>query len=184
MTIYLLTLQPEGFKELDIKPNESYAEHNCLHWIGDKKSADWHTPDLIWFKDDLSDDADIDGDFIKFRGGAPAISANAYSLLHSLIGSFVEFLPVTIEGQTRHLINIINVLSLMDTAKSIFKIYNDGKIGACQHAYLNEPNSQQLIFKVNGYLPRIFINEELKQKIEEAGLTGISIRKYLNPAAK
>ena len=184
MTIYLLTLQPEGFKELDIKPNESYAEHNCLRWIGDSKAANWRTPELIWFSDDLSDASDVDGDFIKFRGGAPALSAKAYNLLQSQLEKYVEFLPVTIEGETRHLINVITVLPLMDAAKSIFKIYNDGKIGACQHAYLNEPESGQLIFKVNGYFPRIFINEELKRIIEEAGLTGVVIREYLNPTAK
>lgn len=183
MTIYLLTLQPEGFKELDIKPNESYAEHNCLRWVGDSKATNWRKPELIWFHDDLSEVSDVDGDFIKFRGGAPVISSNAYRLLQPLLENFVEFLPITIEGETRQLINVTNVLPLMDAAKSKFKIYSDGKIGACEHAYLNEPDSQQFIFKVAGYFPRIFIDEELKRNIEEAGLTGVLIREYFNPIA-
>lgn len=184
MTIYLLTLQPEGFKELDIKPSENYAEYNCLRWAGDSKITGWRTPELVWLSDDLSEASDIDGDFIKFCGGVPVISIKAHSLLQPLLENFVEFLPITIEGETRYLINVINVLPLMDTEKSIFKIYSDGKIGSCQHAYLNEPNVEQLIFKVNGYLPRIFINEKLKHAIEDADLTGVTIRKYINPKTK
>ncbi|MES2824963.1 MAG: hypothetical protein V4732_15265 [Pseudomonadota bacterium] len=184
MTIYLFSLLPQGFKELDIKPSESYAEHNCLRWTGESKIASWRTPDLIWFSDELSDDADIDGDFLNFRGGAPAISAKAYKVLQPLLENSVEFLPVTIQGETRQLINVTNVLPLMDIAKSTFKIYNDGKIGPCQHAHLNDPDPKELIFMVNGYFPRIFINDELKKRIEEAGLTGVLIREYLNPAAK
>ena len=184
MTMYLFTLQPEGFKELDLKPNESYAEHNCLRWIGDSKAANWRTPELVWFRDDLSEASDIDGDFVIFRGGAPAISTKAYDVLQPLLNGLVEFLPVTIESETRHLMNVTTVLPLMDASKSIFKIYNDGRIGACQHAHLNEPASQQLIFKVSGYFPRVFISDELKRIIEGAGLTGSVIREYLNPAAK
>lgn len=181
MTIYLLTLQPEGFKELDIKSNESYSENNCLRWSGDSKAIGWRTPELMWFSDELSGSSDIDGDFLVFRGGAPVVSAKAYQVLKPLLENVVKFLPVIIDGETRHLMNVTNVMPLMDTAKSIFKIYSDGKIGPCQHAYLNEPNEQQLIFKVKGYLPRIFINEELKKIIEGNGFTGVLTREYLNP---
>lgn len=181
MAIYLLTLLPEGFKELDIKPNESYAQYNCLRWAGDAKGSDWRTPDLVWFKDDLSEESDIDGDFLKFRGGASTISTKAYNLLRPMIAKCVEFLPITIEGETRHLINVTNVLPLMDTARSTFKIYSDGKIGPCQHAYLNTPDPKEYIFMVKGFFPRVFINEELKSTIEAAGLTGVLIREYINP---
>ena len=90
--IYSFVLQPEGFKELDLKPGSTYAENN-----------------------------------------------------------------------------------------SLFKIYGDGQIGACEHAYLNKPPAENTIFKVRGYLPRVFINETTKNHIESSGLTGTLIREYKNP---
>ena len=179
--IYLFTLQPEGFKELDLKPGSTYADNNCLRWNGDSKLNAWKTPELVWFKDEFNEDSDVDGDFLKFRGGAPVLSSKAYTVLQPLLKDLAEFLPVLVDGETRHLLNVTSVLDLMDKSKSKFKIYGDGQIGPCEHAYLNEPSLENTIFKVRGYLPRVFINETTKSQIEHSELTGVLIREYKNP---
>ncbi len=179
--IYLFTLQPEGFKELDLKPGSTYADNNCLRWSGDSKLDTWKSPELVWFKDEFTEESDSDGDFLKFHGGASVLSTKAYSTLYPIFKDSAEFLPVSIDGETRYLLNVTSVLELMDKSKSTFKIYDDGQIGACQHAYLNEPTAKQPIFKVRGYLPRVFINETTKNQIESLGLTGVLIREYKNP---
>ena len=179
--IYSFVLQPEGFKELDLKPGSTYSDNNCLRWNGDSKVEAWKTPELVWFKDEFNEDSDIDGDFLKFHGGAPALSTKAHTILQPLLKDSAEFLLVIVEGETRYLLNVTSVLDLMDKSKSTFKIYGDGQIGPCEYAYLNEPDIENTIFKVRGYLTRVFINEITKSQIENSGLTGVLIREYKNP---
>ena len=92
-----------------------------------------------------------------------------------------EFLPVWVDNEKRYLLNVTTIVDLIDKSKSTFKIYGDGQLGACQHAFLNDPTPEQSIFKVTGYLPRVFINETTKTLIECAQLTGVLIREYINP---
>ena len=179
--VYLFSVQPEGFKELILHPGETYAEHNCLQWNSESKLGTWRSPKLVWLQDEFTEKSDADGDFLKFQGGTPVLSSRAYATLEPLLKDSVEFLPVWVDGEKRYLLNVLHVLDLMEKSRSTFKIYGDGQIGACEHAYINEPNSGEYIFKVNGYLPRVFINETIKNEIESAGLTGTLIREYKNP---
>lgn len=179
MTLYLFGL-PDGFKELDFPEGQNYADFNCLRWNGDSKLTTWKTPRLVWFTNEFSQDDEKDGDFLKFRGGASVINENTKNLLAPLLKGRAEFLPVKIEDETRYILNIICVLDIMDKEKSKFKIYGDGTIGPCQHAYLNVPESIP-IFKVTGFLPRIFVSRELQQIINQEKLSGCLLREYINP---
>lgn len=181
MTLYLFTLQPEGFKELDLPEGQSYADFNCLRWNGDSKLADWKTPELVWFTDEFSQGNERDGDFLKFRGGAPVITETVKNSLSPLLQHCVEFLPVNIADETRYILNVIFVLDIIDKSKSKFKIYSDGTIGPCQHAYLNIPEESKPMFKVEGYLPRIFGDQSLQQFIHQEQLSGCLLREYVNP---
>ncbi len=180
MTIYLFSLMPEGFKELTLPDGETLLQHNCLRWAGESKLATWSSPELVWLEDDLSENSDQDADFLKFHG-AIVCSKKAVAVLSPIVADQVEFLPVTIDGEERCILNVINVLDLMDKSKSKFKIYSDGKVGMCEHAYLNQPDEQQHIFKVAGFMGRTFIDDALKHEIEKHQLTGTLIRDYKNP---
>lgn len=181
MKTFLFTLQPEGYKELDLPDGQSYADINCLRWNGEPKLTTWKTPDLVWFTNEFTQGDEQDGDFLKFRGGAPVVTERVKNLLMLLINSCVEFLPVNVEGETRYLINIVCVLDLMDKSKSTFKVYGDGTIGPCQQAYLKAPDDTKPIFKVLGYLPRVFVTQSLQAFIEQNQLSGCMLREYLNP---
>lgn len=181
MTIFLFTLAPEGYKELDLPDGQSYADINCLRWNGEPKLTTWKTPDLVWFTNEFTQGDEQDGDFLKFRGGAPVVTERVKNLLTPLINSCVEFLPVNVEGETRYLINIVCVLDLMDKSKSTFKVYGDGTIGPCQQAYLKAPDETKPIFKVLGYLPRVFVTQSLQAFIEQNQLSGCTLREYKNP---
>lgn len=181
MTLYLFTLLPEGFKELDLPEAQSYADFNCLRWNGDSKLADWKVAELTWFTNEFSQSNDQDGDFLKFRGGAPVVTKKVKILLSPFVQNCAAFLPVKIADETRYILNVVCVLDIMEKSKSKFKIYSDGTIGPCQHAYLNTSDELKPIFKVAGYLPRVFVAQALEQLISQEQLSGCLLREYVNP---
>lgn len=181
--MYLLSLIPEKYKGLDIPENESYLDYDCLRWAGRSKIESWKKPRLAWFEDEFSSHTAPVADFTAFGGGPIALSSKAYLVLKKLFSNQAEFLP-TIGPESDdewRLLNVINVLDIMDTSKSKYEIYSSGKVGKCSHAFLNEPSQENKIFQVSGYFPFVFIDGEVKQAIESAGLTGALIREYLNP---
>jgi len=180
--IYLLSVIPEGFKELDLPDGQSYIDFNCMRWNGESKLDQWKSPNVVWVEDEFTSPKDEVGDFTKFSGGAIALSEKAYQVLKPISGTQAEFLPVNKGDEQWYLLNVLNVQNLMDTARSKFKIYEDGRIGPCTHAYINPPDSNNVgIFLVKGYFPNIFISSNVKDEIEKAGLTGSLIRQYINP---
>lgn len=181
--MYLFSIFPEGYKELTIAQGESYASYDCLRWGGKSKADTWKAPNLEWLEDDFTSDSDQIADFTGFGGGPVAVSDRAYHVLKDILKDQVEFLPTTGPGPNDNwrLLNVINVVDIMDTSKSKFEIYSDGKVGQCTHAYLNEPDPNNRIYRVKGKPILELVNEEVKNAIESAGLTGALIREYLNP---
>lgn len=180
MSIHLFSIIPEGFKELTLPEGLTFLQYNCLRWNGDSKLLTWSEAELVWLQDELSQDTDEDADFIKFSG-VTVVSEHVYALLKNTLNSSVEFLPVIVDGGRRYILNVINVLDLMRKEKSIYKIYSDGKVGMCEHAFLTEPAAENLIYRVSGYFGRIFVNDEFKNMTYNNRLTGALIRKYINP---
>ncbi len=180
MSIYLLSVEPEGYKELTLPEGVSFLQCNCLKWVGDSKLASWSSPELVWLNDDFSESSDDDADFIKFSG-AIVLSSRACQKLQAYLKDQVEFLPVIVDGETRYILNVLNVLDVMNRERSIFKIYSDGKIGGCEHAFINEPSEENFIYKVNGFPGRTFINNSFAALVREFALTGALIREYQNP---
>lgn len=119
----------------------------------------------------------------RISAGTIALSEKAYKVLKDHLDGQVEFLNTTGPGPEDKwfLLNVSNVLNIMEPAKSKYKIYDDGKIGMCEHGYLNEPSLDNRIFQVKDYFSYIFVNGEIKDAIETAGLTGALIREYINP---
>lgn len=167
---------------MDLKSELDYMDFNCMRWNGEPKLNEWKVPELAWVNDEFSSPQDQIADMTKFLGGAIALSGKAHAVLAPLLGPKAEFLPVECQGEPWYLLNVTNVQPVMDSARSKFKIYEDGHIGPCTHAYINEPVGEDAdIFLAKGYFPNIFISGKVKTAIEEAGLTGSLIREYLNP---
>lgn len=180
--IYLLSVMPEGFKELDLPEGKDYMDFNCMRWNGESKLKQWKSPEVVWVEDEFTSPNDQVADLTKFMGGAIALSEKACEVLQPIVGAQAEFLPVVRGDEQWYLLNVLNVRDLMDKARSKFKIYEDGHIGPCTHAYIREPDDRNnSIFLVKGYFPNIFISVKVKAEIEKAGLTGGLIRDYINP---
>jgi hypothetical protein len=179
--IYLLSVIPEGFKELDLAGDADYMTFDCMRWNGKPKLQNWKKPQLAWVDDEFSSSDDQVGDFTKFMGGALALSERAKAVLEPVIGNQAEFLPASGEGRQWYLVNVINVQNVLDVERSKFKTYEDGHVGPCTHAYITEPVGGNEIFLVERYFPHIFISEVVKTAIDTAGLTGALVREYRNP---
>ena len=181
--MYLFSVYPEGFKELAFAESESFEDYDHFCWNGQPRLNGWQPPKIEWFEDEFSSDSDETPDITSISG-VIAVSERAHTELRDLFINQVEFLP-TIgpdEQSTWYLVNITNVLPIMDSSKSKFKIKKNGKTGICEHAYINKPDSKNKIYEVKGFEPHIFIDKEVKTTIENSRLAGALIREYLNPS--
>jgi len=181
--VYLLSVNPKGFKSLVISKPASYAKHNCLHWSGNSKQNNWVVPRLSWFKKGFMAEYDSVADFTFFAGGAIAVSNRAKEVLSELFGGQAEFLPSIGPDQNNSwsILNVVNVVDIMDASKSIYEVYEDGALAMCRYAYLSEVEAHNMIYLVKGYEPYVFVSESVKELIEDAGLSGAIIKEYINP---
>jgi len=180
--MYLFSIMPEGFKELSFAESVKYEDYDLFCWNGESRLDNWKVPKLAWLNDEFTNSSDPKPD-ITAISGIFAVNERAYQVLKDMLGGQVEFLSTVgpdADSQWR-LLNITNYLGLLEPAKSIYEIYDDGEVGMCQHGFLNKPAWGNRIFGVKEYAPNIFIDEETKSAIESAGLTGQLIREYLNP---
>lgn len=180
MTIHLFSIQPEGYKELTLPEGESLVKHDCARWTGVSKAQKWVVPTLVWMQDEFTSKQDSDADVVKFSGSAVVTEAVAAKLT-AFLAERVEFLPVHIGDATRFIMNVLTVLEVMDKGKSKYKIYSDGSVGMCEHAFINEPKADNTIYKVAGFPGRTFVNEHFVDFIENNTFTGLLIREYKNP---
>lgn len=180
MTTYLFSVQPEGYKELTLPEGESLIKHDCARWTGVSKISTWDTPKLEWLEDEFTSESDVDADFVKFSGSV-IVTSTVLEVIKPFLREQVEFLPVLIGDETRFIVNVLNVLDVMDKEKSRYKIYSDGKVGMCEHAFINEPSTTNLIYKVNGFLGRTFVNDMFVDMVNKNEFSGLLIREYKNP---
>lgn len=180
--VYLLSIIPEGYKEITLSEDTLLEKYDLFCWNGTARTNNWNPPNLEWLIDDFSEPTDISPD-ITSVSGVLTVNSKAKSALNDLLENQVEFLPANgpDDLDSWFLVNITNVLDLMDTARSKFQIKKNGKIGICEHAYISAPPAGAHIFKVRGFEPHIFASESVYSTIENAGLTGGLLREYQNP---
>ncbi len=114
------------------------------------------------------------GDYPHFA--LPAISSRAKEVLEKHLEGLVEIFPLDAgKWGTYYFLNIMNVLDLLDTEKSIVRRLSSGKI-----IDIDKYSFDEKILSINSNLFQlhhvrrslIYINEETKQLIESAGLEG------------
>ncbi len=108
----------------------------------------------------------------------PAMSQKAYDVLSNSFQNLVEIFPLAPNkkyGQY-YFMNIINLLDCLDVEKSDLKFFSDGKTIMRIKRYVFQEKILDMnttIFKLeNLRRGEIFVNEETKLLIENAGLEG------------
>lgn len=114
------------------------------------------------------------GDYPHFA--LPAISEKAKNVLEKHFNGLVEIFPLNVgKWGTYYFMNIMNVLDLLDTEKSSIRRLSSGKIiDVKKYSFDNKILSiNSNIFQLqNISRGLIFVNEETKVLIENAGLEG------------
>lgn len=114
------------------------------------------------------------GDYPHFA--LPAISEKAKNVLEKHFNGLVEIFPLNVgKWGTYYFMNIMNVLDLLDTEKSSIRRLSSGKIiDVKKYSFDNKILSiNSNIFQLqNISRGLIFVNEETRNLIENAGLEG------------
>lgn len=166
-----------GYDELSlVKMNEDLYKPDLLNGISRINS--WAPLALYRYKKKKKSDAP------NFCSGLLVLTQNAIDKLDDLIGSAVEYLPATCEDRYKNikLVNVLNVLDALDYDKIE---YRENKVTIEKYPFIEEKVRGHHIFKVyedeshseaNVSL-RIFVSEEFKKRVFEAGLKGFTFGK-------
>lgn len=109
----------------------------------------------------------------------PVVSKTAAKLLKEDLTGDVEFLEMNIEDNKYYAMNIVNVIEALDEEKSVFDILPGGiKFFFEKYYFLKDKIKNQKIFKIKEERrSKVFVTEELKNKIEKEKLEGFDFIK-------
>ena len=99
-------------------------------------------------------------------------SQKAKDELESVLGQYGEFLPVSVEGETRYLFNLLNSTDAIDPFNSKKEICDGIAVGIEKIAFLEHEVRDLCIFNTayDGY-SCIYCTDEFKDLIGKSGLT-------------
>lgn len=128
---------------------------------------------------------EIDGSDLAVRPNCPYYWAPipvwdnyARDVLDDLVDGEVQFLPAELDGKRYWIVNVTNLLDALDWERSDYELFDDGGIKWVKEYQLKEDVVRgQSIFKLSDDpLDFPFVSEELKQRAEERGITGLRFR--------
>ena len=180
MKIYLLDCDAENYRWLEYKNifvdynghKVSLFDYFHAHLVNVESMNGFN--EIIKCKTIRDKKERVLGDYPYFV--LPAISQKAKEVLEKHLENLVEIFPLDVgKWGIYYFLNIMNVLDLLDTEKSIIRRLSSGKIIDIKKYTFDEK-----ILSINSNLFQlqhasrslIFVNEETKQLIESAGLEG------------
>jgi len=117
--------------------------------------------------------ADKRPDITTWNGANLVLSPKAYDLLHERLSLYGEFLPITIDGETNHIFNCMNVV-YADKTQSKADIVNDLWMGIKSIGFESEDIAQNLVFKSKfDRCGAIYCGDDFKALVESLGLEGL-----------
>jgi len=184
MSIYRIHPDYDNFLRFTLHPYELQAKmgEDFLYMINRDPQAqpDWVKPDATFWLDDQEHSADKLPDISYWTTSHPVFNQKAYDALASHLGSYGEFLPVSVDGNSYYIFNVLNVLNEsvinLDMSERKFETM-DGfamQTGLHKLQFIEDKLDDTLVFKIeyDTYL-KVYCNDEFKRLVEDAGLTGI-----------
>ncbi len=184
MAIYRIRTNNEEYMLFNLTPTELRAKmgRGFRYNINRLPTSqpDWVMPDAIFRKSPNFKKADKLPDISFWTTSHMVLNQKAYDVLASQLKEYGEFLPVSIEGITYYIFNVLYLVdeSFIDLDKSEREYEGEGdcraQVGLHKLKFKEELLSNTLLFKTefDTYL-NIFCGDEFKDLVENAGLQGI-----------
>jgi hypothetical protein len=119
------------------------------------------------------------GDFPSLSSHIPIFSKKAWSVLEPLIGTSVEALPLAGPAGLFIAVNVTDIADCLDHARSSINRFSDGRVmWVDSHAFKEGCLGARNIFKIpEALLNDVFVSENFKRAVEDAGLEGLIFRR-------
>jgi hypothetical protein len=99
----------------------------------------------------------------------PVVTEHALTVLRPLIADSVEILPLAYPHEPLYALNVVRVLDCLDDDRLV---YHEGTTIIEKYAFKPGSTEGQHIFKIKRLLSRVFVSEEFKRRVDDAGLLG------------
>jgi len=184
MTIYRMRSDHDNFMVFNLTPTElrSKMGRSFRYFINrtPQPQPNWVVPDATFRKISEFPKAGNLPDICDWVGVHPVLNQKAYDVLVNRLESYGEFLPVSIEGIPYYIFNILHLVeeSFIDTDKSEREFEGEGEnrmqVGLHKLKFKEDLLTDTLLFKTeyDTYL-NVFCGDDLKNIIEDTGLTGV-----------
>jgi len=170
-----------NYESLFLFVNHEQDSRNCMRLKG--------TPVKEWHEIVIKDNEFRRGKLIDnsgFIGGSPIFSSKAKETFHNLLKNKVEFLPLKHEnGETYHLVNVINVLDCIDYETAVVNkeeiMPRVVRTEVIKYQFQYELIKDELMFKIpENTTTRVFVTDEFLRIVEENGLIGFQFEEVWN----
>lgn len=180
MTVYRIRANHDNFMTLSIKLDELYAKmgEDFLYHIDrtPQKQDNWVKPDATFRKPKDFPKADNIPDLTDWVNSHLVLNQSAYDALASHMEGYGEFLPVSCEGKSYYIFNVLKLVdeSAIDLVNSEREIEGGIQVGLNKLKFKESLLKDTLLFKTefDTYL-NIFCDEKFKKLVDDADLQGI-----------
>ena len=111
--------------------------------------------------------------------GIVLFNQKAKDCLEGVFGDYVEFVPAKYQDDIYYIVNVLNIIDGLNYEKSEFEKLDDGRPYSINKFSLrpnmvNNISIFKLFLEESIYSTEIFVSQEVKDIVEENGLTGFS----------
>lgn len=145
---------------------------------GQSVKSEWRTLQLEYIVE-KGDEELKEGDYPNLMASCPIVSEMAATLLFPIIKNEVEFLDVSIIGESRKffLVNVLKILDCLDCEKSNIVRFSDGNIMMIKkYTFFEDKLKDTAIFRIKNAEKEIIVTESIFDIVVNSNLQGIKFK--------
>ena len=181
MRIYRMKadLDEKNVSFLDLLDHEAFMKFDKELRRGLPVSDAFRFVELERDKSDLRETEFMDCSQVWITTGIVLFNQKAKDCLEGVFGDYVEFVPAKYQDDIYYIVNVLNVIDGLNYEKSEFEKRDNGRPYSINKFSLrpnivNNISIFKLFLEDRIYSTEIFVSQEVKDIVEENGLTGFS----------
>ena len=148
-------------------------------WDGNSVSDEFRLVELERDKSKTRETEFMDCSKLWIAVGIVLFNQKAKDCLEGVFGDYVEFVPAKYQDDIYYIVNVLNIIDGLNYEKSEFEKLDDGRPYSINKFSLrpnmvNNISIFKLFLEESIYSTEIFVSQEVKDIVEENGLTGFS----------